>query len=785
MSYTISPRTAPPTPSAPPASAPPDGSARQVAVRCRPLSSKEVDGGKQRIVDMDTKTGQVIVRNPKSESEPPKTYTFDVVYDWNTLQLNLYQETASPIVDSVTEGYNGTIFAYGQTGTGKTHTMEGSIEGENKGIIPNTFDHIFRHINTTEDQEFLVRASFLEIYNEEIRDLLGKNPQAKLKLKENVDTGVYVKGLTAFVVKGVAEINNVLKVGKKNRTVGATLMNQDSSRSHSIFTVVIESCAKGADGDNHIRVGKLNLVDLAGSERQSKTGATGDRLKEATKINLSLSALGNVIQSLVDGKSGHIPYRDSRLTRLLQDSLGGNTKTVMIANIGPADYNFDETLSTLRYANRAKNIKNKPRINEDPKDAMLREFQDEIKQLRAQIEAQKETGGVVTVEKVVEKKLSEEQISRMKLQIEEDLKENITDILSPTKVLEVKRQAEMKAQEEVQRIKEENKKIAAERESLEAEARRKQEEAEEHKRQVEAERASREALAAKLKAMESKLLHGEAAGVDLVDQTKQQEAELLRKQRELADRKQKEQEQLRRIQELEGQAEALEETYASKQEEASQKTRKLKKLFSKYQAVKSEIQDMTEDFQSEKEELLDTVRLLSQQLKIKELVVESFIPGEDVKKIMHRAEWDEDAEAWQLRARPRETSTSSTMKRPMSAAGVRRPTSEFAKMASAMGDNNPRFKSENILSLELDLPERTTVDYEGAVINHKVQAAMNSAFMSDDAEILVVNNNLSKVYLANDGTIDASRAQLRPPSQNSGQRGSARRPASARRRTAK
>merc|ERR1712025_956431 len=171
---------------------------------------------------------------------------------------------------------------------------------------------------------------------------------------------------------------------------------------------------------------------------------------------------------------------------------------------------------------------------------MLREFQDEIKQLRAQIEAQKETGGVVTVEKVVEKKLSEEQISRMKLQIEEDLKENITDILSPTKVLEVKRQAEMKAQEEVQRIKEENKKIAAERESLEAEARRKQEEAEEHKRQVEAERASREALAAKLKAMESKLLHGEAAGVDLVDQTKQQEAELLRKQRELADRKQKE-----------------------------------------------------------------------------------------------------------------------------------------------------------------------------------------------------------------------------------------------------
>ena len=216
-----------------------------------------------------------------------------------------------------------------------------------------------------------------------MRDLLAKNAHNKLELKESVDTGVYVKDLTAFVVKNVAEITNVLNVGQKNRSVGATKMNLNSSRSHSIFTITVEQSSRGADG--HIRVGKLNLVDLAGSERQSKTGATGERLKEATKINLSLSALGNVISALVDGKSGHIPYRDSKLTRLLQDSLGGNTKTLMIANLGPADYNYDETLSTLRYANRAKNIKNKPKINEDPKDAMLREFQDEIKRLKAQL----------------------------------------------------------------------------------------------------------------------------------------------------------------------------------------------------------------------------------------------------------------------------------------------------------------------------------------------------------------------------------------------------------------
>lgn len=158
-----------------------------------------------------------------------------------------------------------------------------------------------------------------------------------------------------------------MQSGKKNRSVGATLMNQTSSRSHSIFTIVIECAESDNIRGEHIRVGKLNLVDLAGSERQSKTGATDQRLVEATNINLSLATLGNVINALVDGKSTHIPYRESKLTRLLQNSLGGNAKTVMCANCGPADYNYAETLSTLRYANRAKNIKNKPKINEDPK----------------------------------------------------------------------------------------------------------------------------------------------------------------------------------------------------------------------------------------------------------------------------------------------------------------------------------------------------------------------------------------------------------------------------------
>eukprot|EP00976_Prorocentrum_cordatum_P041618 844135-Prorocentrum_minimum.AAC.6 len=335
----------------------------KVVVRCRPLFGKEIDEGRKRIVEMGIEEGRISVRNPKaSSSEPPKTFSFDMVYDWTCKQIDIFEQCARPIVRSCLEGYNGTIFAYGQTGTGKTHTMEGLPDDpEQRGIIPNCFQTIFADIERSTDKDYLVRASFLEIYNEDIRDLLAKNPDNKLEMKESADTGVYVKDLTNYVVKSVPELRNVLAVGKKNRSTGATLMNQDSSRSHSIFTITIECSDRNTtDGDGHIRVGKLNLVDLAGSERQSKTGATGDRLKEATKINLSLSALGNVISSLVDGKSGHIPYRDSKLTRLLQDSLGGNTKTVMIANMGPADYNFDESISTLRYANRAKNIKNKP-----------------------------------------------------------------------------------------------------------------------------------------------------------------------------------------------------------------------------------------------------------------------------------------------------------------------------------------------------------------------------------------------------------------------------------------
>ena len=228
-----------------------------------------------------------------------------------------------------------------------------------------------------------MRASYREIYKEDIVDLLSKNSMSYLELKEKPGSGVYVKDLSSALVETPEKMMEIMERGSANKHMASTAMNHNSSRSHSIFTIVIESCR--VDGEAKIKVGKFNMVDLAGSEKQSKTGATGERLEEAIKINLSLSTLCQVISSLVDQRSKYVPYRDSKLTRLLQDSLGGNTKTVMIAAVGPANDNVEETMNTLRYASRAKKIENKPKINEDPKDAMLREFQDEIKRLKEQL----------------------------------------------------------------------------------------------------------------------------------------------------------------------------------------------------------------------------------------------------------------------------------------------------------------------------------------------------------------------------------------------------------------
>lgn len=315
-----------------------------------------------------------------------KIFKFDRVFPEESTQIDLYKHIAFPIVEKTLKGYNSTIFAYGQTGTGKTYTMTGSYKKpDQKGIIPNAFDHIFTQISrSSEEKSFVVTVTFLEIYNEDVHDLLSSTPNKNLEIRERIDIGVYVKELSGYTVDSVDSIKELMRRGNRNRITRATLMNDISSRSHAIFTITVEMKNKF---DNKTLVGKLNLVDLAGSERLSRTQATGDRLKEASCINQSLSVLGNVISALLDEKATHIPYRNSKLTRLLQDSLGGNCKTVMIASVSPSVVDYEETLCTLRYASRVKFIKNTVCINVAFKKGLIESFEEEIERLQNQIAA--------------------------------------------------------------------------------------------------------------------------------------------------------------------------------------------------------------------------------------------------------------------------------------------------------------------------------------------------------------------------------------------------------------
>lgn len=585
---------------------------------------------------MDEMRGTITVHKTDSSNEPPKTFTFDTVFGPDSKQLDVYNLTARPIIDSVLEGYNGTIFAYGQTGTGKTFTMEGvRAVPELRGIIPNSFAHIFGHIAKAEgDTRFLVRVSYLEIYNEEVRDLLGKDQTQRLEVKERPDVGVYIKDLSAYVVNNADDMDRIMTLGHKNRSVGATNMNEHSSRSHAIFTITIECSEKGVDGNMHVRMGKLHLVDLAGSERQAKTGATGQRLKEATKINLSLSTLGNVISALVDGKSTHVPYRNSKLTRLLQDSLGGNSKTMMCANIGPADYNYDETISTLRYANRAKNIKNKARINEDPKDALLRQFQKEIEELKKKLEEGEEISGSdisgSEEDDDEEGEVGEDGEKRKKRRDQAGKKK-----VSPDKMVEMQA-----------KIDEERKALETKLDMEEEERNKARAELEKREKDLLKAQQEHQSLLEKLSALEKKVIVG---GVDLLAKAEEQEKLLEESNMELEERRKRAEQLRRELEEKEQERLDIEEKYTSLQEEAQGKTKKLKKVWTMLMAAKSEMADLQQEHQREIEGLLENIRQLSRELRLQMLVIDNFIPQDYQEMIENYVHWNEDIGEWQLK----------------------------------------------------------------------------------------------------------------------------------------
>ena len=563
----------------------------QVVIRCRPLSSTETTNGNEKVVKMynNDDKGEVYVGR-EGDEEPPKIFTFDRVFDEKTDQGSLFEETASQIVNNVIEGYNGTIFAYGQTGTGKTHTMEGEMKPkEARGVMARCFEAVYNEIDQIKNAQFLVRASYLEIYKENIRDLLSPNPKNKLLMHEKPDSGVYVKDLSSFICKSCKEMQAVQDTGRKNKSMGETKMNARSSRSHSVFTLTLECSEVGPDGKDHIRVGKLNMVDLAGSERQSKTNATGQRLEEAIKINLSLTCLCQVISALTDSKASYVPYRDSQLTRLLQDSLGGNTKTVMIANIGPADYNIDETINTLRWASRAKNIKNKPRINEDPKDAMLREFQDEIRKLRSQLEMIQDGKDPNAALGIVGGK---PQIVEKVVKVKDDKKLKELE----NKLLVEKEQIKKQAEEERHKIEEQMNMAEGEKKAVLDRLRQQEEEKEKAK-------TKQQQLIKKLKKMEEKVL----VGTQVMEEAKKQAKELKKTKKELAKEEREKQELEEKKKEKDDELLQINKKFGTLQEELDYITNKLHKVWNKYQTVQTEIQEVQDDFFRERQDMFDTI----------------------------------------------------------------------------------------------------------------------------------------------------------------------------------
>ncbi|OCF35334.1 kinesin [Kwoniella heveanensis BCC8398] len=360
----------------------------KVVCRFRPMNRMETESKSETCVDISSDYTTVQLKNSTSLAGPEKDgFTFDRVFDTSTRQDEIFDWGVKGIVEDVMTGFNGTLFCYGQTGSGKTYTMMGAdIENPAlKGLIPRIVEQIFASILSADSViEYTVKVSYMEIYMEKIKDLLAPQND-NLSIHEDKARGVYVKNLTDVYVGSEAEVYKVMKAGGSSRAVSSTNMNAESSRSHSIFVIGIHQ--RNTETGSQ-KSGNLYLVDLAGSEKVGKTGATGQTLEEAKKINKSLSALGMVINSLTDGKSSHVPYRDSKLTRILQESLGGNSRTTLIINCSPATYNEAETLSTLRFGMRAKSIKNKARVNVEMSPAELKAL---LKKTVAELASVRET----------------------------------------------------------------------------------------------------------------------------------------------------------------------------------------------------------------------------------------------------------------------------------------------------------------------------------------------------------------------------------------------------------
>ncbi|THW29837.1 kinesin-domain-containing protein [Aureobasidium pullulans] len=418
-----------------------------VVVRCRGRNDRELRENSGVVVSTEGVKGKKVELSMGPSALSNKTYQFDKVFSPAADQAMLFDDVVEPILDEVLGGFNCTIFAYGQTGTGKTYTMSGDITDmqplpDSAGIIPRVLYSLFNKLG--EDNESSVKCSFIELYNEELRDLLSTEDHAKLKIYDDNSkkgqTTTLVQGMEESHIKTASKGLELLRSGSHKRQVAATKCNDLSSRSHTVFTITVYMKRTTETGEDFVSAGKLNLVDLAGSENIQRSGAENKRAAEAGLINKSLLTLGRVINALVE-KSSHIPYRESKLTRLLQDSLGGRTKTCIIATLSPAKSNLEETISTLDYAFRAKNIRNKPQINQMvTKKTLLKEFTMEIEKLKSELIATRQRNGVyltqeayeeITVESESRRILCDEQKDKIET-METNLRNKVQELFSLT-----------------------------------------------------------------------------------------------------------------------------------------------------------------------------------------------------------------------------------------------------------------------------------------------------------------------------------------------------------------
>jgi len=475
-----------------------DDAASKVRVVCRfrPHNSiEDTRGGKPCIRISDDNCEVFVKRNDGKDQR----FTFDKIFAPTEFggeletQDDVFKFAGKPIIDDIFSGYNGTIFAYGQTSSGKTHTMQGPEWTEDPteaGIIPRSIEGIFNRIRFEADakSEFLVQVSYVEIYLERIRDLLDMKKH-NLAIREHPTRGIYVENMTEHYAQSAQEMFAWHETGSQNRAQAATGMNAGSSRSHSVFVVTLSQ--KNTETGKS-KKGKLYLVDLAGSEMVRKTGASGQQLQEAKMINSSLSALGKVINALTDGKSSHIPYRDSKLTRMLQESLGGNARTSLIICCSPSSYNVDETVSTIRFGLRAKRIENKAQVNENlsveelqgllmksklkskKKDKLIKGLRAEIIKLQRQLGiAPEDYPGDENITFVDSDELQEQvkYLEKMRLDLESELAQKTEQVDTFSAIVHEKEQAGKTAVDKIEQLTEENEKLKTTKTSIEQQMR--------------------------------------------------------------------------------------------------------------------------------------------------------------------------------------------------------------------------------------------------------------------------------------------------------------------------